>query len=149
MYFSFYSFFLNSERKCFKQFYFLDWSKLVFSWSLLSLSSRHLVSNTFGASHCKSNCNTHIESWELQCILYWHLSPAINILSWGPWQFPAPLSFHYHDHYTITVVKTVTISTQYGLKVRTERWRYNTLIRHWGMWEIIYPWDRIPNFQES
>jgi hypothetical protein len=66
-------FFLNREPICFQHFNFHDWSKLIFSClSLLSLCSRHMVSNMFGISSCNKN---HII--QSQYISYQHLSIMI------------------------------------------------------------------------
>jgi hypothetical protein len=77
-------FFLNREPICFQQFYFPDWSKLVFSYSLsatdiwwsICLEYRIAIKSQYRVA-------IHIESRESQYILYQHQRD--NIVLWGPW----------------------------------------------------------------
>ena len=62
---------------------------MYFPYALLSLCSRHIVSNMFGTSNrnkiAVTNCNTYrivrIAIHIVSCL-------SILIITWGPWQFP-------------------------------------------------------------
>jgi hypothetical protein len=89
--------------------------KLIFSCSLLSLCSRHTVSNMFGAS------NRGIELKYINRIarilrIAIHIVSAPkycdNIVSWRPWQFPALVFVQYTHTQHSTVVSASNSSQQ-------------------------------------
>lgn len=86
--YSIFSIFWNGEPICFQHFFFFDWSKLVFSWLSCPSASDIWWANCLDI---ETQWNHSIKSQyiESQYISDWQLKYRENIVSGGPWPFPA------------------------------------------------------------